>query len=149
MVLTVGKFGKILTFQVFLKPEWGKHGVDSRQNYKVKCLTVDGLRREVSNQTTEHSRMLKKPKVQFNGPALDSMTFTIRFSAELGVNPRKMINNLEKSVRLGWTGYFIVGRKKVGRHKYLITNMSESWDHVIKNGKLVAANVDITMKEYV
>lgn len=138
--MIVGKFGKYLTFEVFMNT--------SGDGEQVKCLTFENFRREVSNRTTEHSRILRKPKVQFDGPALSTMTFTIRFSAGLGVNPRQMLQELETCVRLAKLGYFIVGTKKIGKHKYLITNASESWDEIIKNGKLVSANVDITMKEY-
>lgn len=139
--MIVGKFGKYLTFEVFFNPT-------AEEGKQVKCLTFEGLNRNVDNRTTDHARILRKPKVQFNGPELSKMTFTIKLSSTLGVNPRKMLQSLESCVRLGKIGYFIIGTKKIGKHKYIITNMSESWGHIIKNGKLVSANVDITMKEY-
>lgn len=141
--MVVGKFGKYLTFEVYMNPK------ASLGRQQIKCLTFDEFRRDVSNRITEHTRITRKQKVQFNGPNIASMTFTVCFSAGLGVNPRKMIKKLESCVRYGKLGYFIVGTKKIGKSKYLITSMSESWGHIIQDGKLVRANVDITMKEYV
>ena len=139
--MVVGKFGKYLTFEVYYKP-------DASGDNQVKYLTFEDFSREVKNRTTDHARILMKEKVQFGGPSLSTMTFTMHFSSSLGVNPRKMLIELESCVRLGKLGYFIIGTKKIGKHKYLITSMSESWGQIIKNGKLVSANVNITMKEY-
>ncbi len=135
--MIIGKFGKYLTFEVCAD------GGDS-----VKCLTFEDFQRDVTNQTTDHARFLMKQKVQFDGPALSTMSFTVRFSSDLGVNPREMLKKVESCVRLGKLGYVIIGKKKIGKHKYLITNASESWEHIIKNGKLISANVDLTLKEY-
>lgn len=135
--MVVGKFGKYLTFEVYSAGEGS-----------VKCLTFENFHRDVTNQTTEHARFLMKPKMQFDGPALSTMTFTVHFSSSLGVNPREMLKKVESCVRLGKLGYVIIGKKKIGKHKYLITNASESWDHIIKDGKLISANVDLTLKEY-
>lgn len=139
--MIVGKFGKYLTFEIYRKPS--AEGED-----KVKWLTFQDLQRNVSSRVTEHARILKKHKTEFGGPNLSEVSFTMTFSASLGVNPRKMLSSLESCVRLGKTGYIIIGAKKIGKHKYIITNISESWGHIIKNGKLVNASVDVTMKEY-
>ncbi len=140
--MAIGKFGKYLTFEVYMDP-------NGTPDKRVKCLTFANLNRRVSNRITKHERITRKQKVQFNGPNLSSMTFTMVFSAGLGVKPREMIERLEKCVRYGYTGYFIVGTKKIGKKKYLITDMSEEWRCIMQNGKLVSANVDITMEEYV
>ncbi len=140
--MVIGKFGKHLTFEVFFNPSAGS------EDKRVKYLTFENFHRDVSNRITEHERISKKQKVEFNGPSLSEMNFTIRFSAGLGVKPREMLKKLESCVRLGKLGYFIIGTKKIGKHKYLITHASESWNHIIKDGKLVSADVDITMKEY-
>ncbi len=139
--MAIGKFGKYLTFQVFYRPE-------ADGNARIKYLTFDDLKREVKNRSTDHARILKKEKVQFDGPSLSTMSFTMCFSSALGVNPREMLRKLETCVRLGKIGYFIVGTKKIGKHRYMITSLSESWDHVLRDGKLVSAKVDVTMKEY-
>ncbi len=140
--MIVGKFGKYLTFEVYRKPH------SDEEKDEVKCLTFQGFHRNVSSRVTEHARILKKHKTEFGGPNLSEITFTMTLSAALGVDPRKMLIQLESCVRQGKIGYFIIGSKKIGKHKYIITNVSESWGHIIKNGKLVSASVDVTMKEY-
>lgn len=143
--MKIGKFGKYLTFEVYMKPPKNQQG---EEDISVKCLTFQDLHRNVSSRVTEHARILKKHKTEFGGPNLSEITFTMTLSAALGVDPRKMLNQLESCVRQGKIGYFIIGSKKIGKHKYIITNVSESWGHIIKNGKLVSASVDVTMKEY-
>lgn len=139
--MVVGKFGKILTFQAYLKP-------DKKPGVKLKCLTFGDFQREVTNRTEEHVRIGYKPKVEFGGPELSTMTFTITFSEALGVNPRKQLKKLETCVRKGTTDYFIIGKKKIGKHKYMITRLSEQWEYIIKGGKLVQATGDVEVKEY-
>lgn len=106
--MVIGKFGKYLTFKVYMNPK----AFSGRQ---VKCLTFEGLKREVSCRTADHARISRKHKVQFIGPDIASMTFTIQLSADLGVNPRKTIEKLESCVRYGKTGYFVLGTKKIGK----------------------------------
>lgn len=140
--MVVGKYGKDLVFEVYIKPD------DENDNDNIKFFSFEDFHREVRNRTTDHPRILMKPKTQFNGPDLADVTFTVRLSASLGVNPREMIRKIESCVRLGKVEYIVVGTKKVGKHKYLITNASESWDNVIKDGMLISANVNLTLKEY-
>lgn len=142
--MVVGKFGKHLTFEVYFKPDRSAGG----NGDGIKYLTFDDFQRNVKSRTTRHARILKKPKSEFGGPDLSDMTFTMQFSASLGVNPRQMLRELESCVRLGKIGYFIIGTKKIGKHKYIITDISESWDNIIKNGLLVSAKVNVTMEEY-
>ena len=137
--MVVGKYGKTLAFQVYFKPGEKKG---------VKCLTFRDFKRTVSNRTNDHSRIVLKPKTEFDGPELSQMTFSITFRTDLGVDPRKMLKKLETCIRLGKIDYFVIGNKKIGKHKYLITTMTEAWDTIVKNGLLVEATVDITVKEY-
>lgn len=140
--MAIGKFGKYITFEVYMDPT-------EAPGKKVKCLSFSGFNRTVSNRTTEHERITRKQKVQFNGPNISSMSFTIYLSVGLGVDPRKMIERLESCVRFGKAAYFVIGTKKVGKKKYIITNLEEEWEYIMKNGKLVGARTDITMKEYI
>lgn len=39
--------------------------------------------------------------------------------------------------------------KKIGVNKYRITDLSENWDTIIRNGGLYRATVTVTFEEYV
>lgn len=144
--MIIGKFGKDLVFEVYAKPD--DQTGDKEKDDKIKFFSFENFHRDVKNRTTEHARFMMKPKTQFDGPDLSDVTFTVHLSSSLCVNPREMIRKIEFCVRLGKMDYIVIGTKKIGKHKYLITHASEEWECIIKNGKLISANVDLTLKEY-
>ena len=82
------------------------------------------------------------------GPDLDQVTFTITINAEHGVKPRKTVENIEKLIRTGKPQTVVIGKKKVGSHKYAITEISESWETILNEGEVVKIVCDITLEEY-
>lgn len=144
--MIVGKYGKDLVFEVYAKPE--DQTGDRERDDKIKFFSFENFQRNVKNRTTEHPRFLMKPKTQFDGPDLSDVTFTVHLSAGLGVNPREMIQKIESYVRLGKMDYIVIGTKKIGKHKYLMKDASEEWECIIENGKLISANVNLTLREY-
>ena len=38
--------------------------------------------------------------------------------------------------------------KKIGKHQWVIESMSETWDKIILDGKLVSAKMTLTLSEY-
>ena len=49
----------------------------------------------------------------------------------------------------GEVHYFIIGFAPLSENRFRITDVSESWDAVIKHGLLVQCKVSLTIKEYV
>ena len=56
--------------------------------------TFDDLKWESSVKYATHERHLKEPLLEFTGQGVESMTFTMFFSAFLGVNPSYLIQLL-------------------------------------------------------
>ena len=65
------------------------------------------------------------------------------------VNPRKMLKRLTQMAEDGEVHYFIIGFAPLSENRFRITDVSESWDAVIKHGLLVQCKVSLTIKEYV
>lgn len=128
-----GHFGKTITFRVSDK----------------KVLTFKDMNRTVSGRWTTHSAIGKKEKTEFIGPGLDKINMTLILSYAHGVKPQKVIKRLEKVAKNGTAKNLVIGGKKIGKNKYRITSMSESWDEIYNNGFLYQANVDVTFEEYV
>ena len=59
----------------------------------------------------------------------------------------KVING--KMAEDGEVHYFIIGFAPLSENRFRITDVSESWDAVIKHGLLVQCKVSLTIKEYV
>ena len=76
------------------------------------------------------------------------MTFTMFFSAFLGVNPIKEIANLLQTMRRGEAHYLIIGPKAYGTNKWVITNLSNQLERYDRWGNLLAASVSVTMNSY-
>lgn len=129
----IGSFGKVLVFKTNDK----------------KILTFNEFKQTVSARWAKHDRIGKKPKSEFLGADLREVSFVVELNATLGVKPRKQIETIEKAIENGTVENLVIGGKKIGKNKWKITNMSESWNHIMSKGELLQASVQITMEEYV
>ena len=129
----VGNLGKLIVFEV--------------SNDKV--LTFKNMNRTVSGRWTTHEPVSSKPVPEFLGPGQGSINLAISLSVNHGVRPRKTIERMEEAVEKGTPFPFVVGGKKVGSHQWVITNMSETWDEIIKDGQLASASLTLSLAEYV
>lgn len=129
----IGNLGKLIVFEVS----------------SDKVLTFRNMNRTVSGRWANHDIIGKKPKSEFLGPGQGSGSLTIFLSANHGVRPRSTIEKIEKAVENGTPFSFVIGGKKVGSNKWVITNMSETWDEIIMDGVLVSASLTLTLAEYV
>lgn len=129
---TIGHIGKTVVFQTSDR----------------KILTFSKMQRSVKGRWASHPRIGKKPRKQFLGPDADQLTFTITLNAAHGVKPRKTVGNIEKLIRTGKPQTVVIGKKKVGSNKYVITEMSESWETILNRGEVVKITCDLTLEEY-
>lgn len=125
---------------------WGKE-INFSVNAK-RVLTFSNMKREVSGRWTYHNILDKKPKGEFTGPGTSTITMDITVSAEHGVKPRNVIKRLENAAEKGQIEYLYIGGKKVGKKKFYIESLSESWDEVWNKGELVRAKLTVKFSEY-
>lgn len=128
----IGNFGSKITFETS----------DS------KILNPTGFKRELSNRWGEHDRDEDKPLLQFLGADPAKVTFSIVLDARHGVKPRSTIKSLEKCITSGTPYSLVIGGSKVGSNKYVMTNLSETWDEIYDKGELVRATLNISLEEY-
>lgn len=129
----IGNFGKLIVFSVSNK----------------KILTFEKLNQSITGKWNNHARIGNKPKSEFLGADLRSVSFTITLHAQHGVKPRKTMEAIEKAIETGRVEKLVIGGKAVGKNKWKITNMSESWDIVLSKGELAKATLSLTLEEYV
>ena len=111
-------------------------------------FTFDGMTREVSGRWATHETPGIKPRAEFLGPGLQSVSLPITLSASLGVKPRLMLELIEQMVETGDAEYLILGFRPVGKNRFRITGSSESWDLVYNRGELARAKLTLTLEEY-
>ena len=78
---------------------WGKDLVFSVSSDKV--LTFKKLGREISSRWASHTPTFGKPKREFLGADLETITLDITLNAFLGVNITKTIKKLESALKIG------------------------------------------------
>ena len=106
------------------------------------------MTREVSGRWATHETPGIKPRAEFLGPGLQSVSLPITLSASLGVKPRLMLEIIEQMVETGDAEYLILGFRPVGKNRFRITGSSESWDLVYNRGELARAKLTLTLEEY-
>ena len=84
-----------------------------------RVLTFESMSREVSGRWTEHEVLGVKPKAEFLGPGLQTISLTIHLSAALGVKPRRILDMVERMVERGTAEYLVIGGRLVGRRPFL------------------------------
>lgn len=113
--------------------------------------TLEGFSWSVGAEYAEHTRHLKKSKLEFTGPKLGEISFDITLSAFLGTNPMTDWNTLQTYCVNGTAIPFKVGRlnMKYGDYRWVITDLSLSGEHADKEGDWTQVKVSVSLKEYV
>lgn len=113
-----------------------------------KVFTFSNMKREVSASWNTMERIGQKPISEFSGPNLQTISLDITLDASLGVRPRQMLEILERMTESGQANELVIGRKMVGKNKWVITKCSQAWDVILRGGELYRANVSISLQEY-
>ena len=108
--------------------------------------TFDDFQRSGTAQYAEHARIGLKPLLEFVAPKLETVSFKMSFSVEMGVDPRLEIETLREMRDAGVAAWLILDGRPLAL--FVIESLSETWKRVDNHGGLLAAEVQISMKEY-
>lgn len=111
-------------------------------------LTFSGMSYNVGARTSVHNRINGRPLIEFLGPENEQISLTIKLSAFLGINPRKSMYKLDDMSRNGVPLRLVIGKTHFGKYKWLITNVSNTMEHISNRGQLLSITTKITLKEY-
>lgn len=113
-----------------------------------KVSTFDDLEWDTSAAYATHDRHLQPDLLEFLGPDPEQITFKMKFSVFLGVNPLKSVNDLRRMVREGTAERLVIGGRVYGDYKWAITKVSSAMKTFDNRGNCWAAEVTVTLKEY-
>lgn len=113
-----------------------------------KVLTFDGLSRKSSARYAYHSRQGMKELGEFLGPSLEEISMTISLSVTGNINPNEEIKRLRELLISGEAVLFILNGEVQGDGHWCVTSVSESHKLVDAQGRTLAADVQISLKEY-
>lgn len=111
--------------------------------------TFQDFTRSGASRYADHEILGQKPKTQWLGPGLDTISFTMRFDAQYGLNPRKEMNQLVELERAGKALSLTIGGVGIGVYMWVITALEQKWDVIDNQGYVLKGTVNITLKEYV
>jgi len=132
----LGSIGDIGFISVF--------GTDRR-----KVRTITDFQRSSADRWATSDLILQKPRKQFLGPGLDTVSFTIMLDVNLGMNPRVEMEKLLAYSRDGKVLPLVIGGKPLGVGKWSITGLTQNWTNIDNKGNLLQASLDISLEEYV
>lgn len=115
---------------------------------RKEVKTFTGLKWDSGAKYSTHDRHLKEPLLEYTGREVESMSFSMFFSAFLGVNPISEVAKLLQAMRRGEVHPLIIGPKAYGTNKWVITKVSTSLDRYDNRGNLLVSKVSVTMKSY-
>lgn len=123
----------------------------SQQPDNFKVLTFDGMQREGAGRWATHEIIGqdRKPVLEFIGPDLESLSFSILLSVFLGVNPLTELEKLRGLRDAGVICDFVVGGSTLSTNKWVLKNLSEQHRTYDGNGSLLLATVNLSLLEYV
>lgn len=121
-------------------------------NFEVspdKLLTFDELKRKRQMKTAEHEIHLQKPKLEYVGQVLDEISFSIQINATLNLHPQESLDEIVNLYEEHEPVTFAVAGKSMSKNKWFITLLDEDYLHLDGSGALLAANISLSIKEYV
>ena len=92
---------------------------------------------------------MKKPILEYLGPELDSITFSVNLNANLGINVTEEQEKWKKKIENAEAEELYVGNKKIGQNKWLTTSLNETYNTILNDGKVYSLTLEITLQEYV
>ncbi|OPA76735.1 hypothetical protein BVG16_16320 [Paenibacillus selenitireducens] len=113
-----------------------------------KIRTFDDFQRATAGRWAEHAVLGKKPLLQYIGPGLDTVTFTMKFNIYLGVDPRLELDRLVTMDRGGKAYTLTIGGKALGTYKWVISTLNEAFKTLDNEGNILTAEIQIELKEY-
>jgi phage protein U len=111
--------------------------------------TFDDFQRNTESRWGKHDIIGQKPKSEYLGPGLDTISFNVRLDASFGINPRKEMDALVELTRSGKAVPLIIGGKGLGINLWIIKSLSQKWTTVDNRGNVLIGSVDIELEEYV
>lgn len=111
--------------------------------------TFQDLVRSSSGRWAYHEVHMQKPRSEFLGPNLDTITFLMQFESSLGRNPRYDMEKLMKLTRTGEALPLVIGGDALGYYRWIVEATEQTYKQVDKNGKVISGAITVTLKEYV
>ena len=115
----------------------------------LRVLTFNGFQRKSGKRTAKHEVISGKPRTEYLGPDLSTLSFSIRLDVTYGVQPKTMLLLLQQMSEQRGAYPMVIGGRPIGLHPWSLDSVSEEWNTVYSGGELASAEVKLSLTEYV
>lgn len=112
--------------------------------------TFSDLKIKNTNRVAQHDVHLQMPILEFTGPGLTEVSFSMNFNKEWGADPFISLLVLRAYVKTAFVAPLLVGMRPVtlGFNLFICTEVSEEHKFFDAGGNLFGAAVEVQLKEY-
>lgn len=109
------------------------------------------MRKTVSARWLPHEVHQNKPLLEYGGPQLIELEFTMKWCLPISGDPTSAIFILQEIMDLAIPNPLIIGFLPMGRGSSLFVMTELSWNpsYFFRGGTMIAANASVHLKEYV
>lgn len=118
------------------------------QASQTRIFAPNNIKGSAGSEWAIHETVGKKGKSQWLGPKLRRYTMDIMLRAQDGVNPRNTLDYFQRIAESDRVDYFVIGGRPLSNLPFKLSQVSDSWDTVIRKGKLIECKVSLTIEEY-
>jgi len=113
-----------------------------------RICTFAELEQKTSGRWATHDLIGAKPKSEFIGPGLASITFAVNLLGNHGVKPRKELERWQALAETGRPQTLVIGGKPLGADQWVVKAISAAWGVVMNKGELLSAKIEVELEEY-
>lgn len=113
-----------------------------------QILTINNVKQSGSASYGKLQRHGGDTLLEFVGNDAGTTTFSMTLATQLGVDVEDVIEEIESAKRKGKLLKFVLGKKVIGRYRWVIQKYSANYTAFDRAGKPIIADVQITLNEY-
>lgn len=114
-----------------------------------RILTYKNFRRDIIVRYGISEVIGQKPKSEFLGPGLDTVTFEVSLNISLGHDPYTIMTQFIEYTREGHAYPLVIGSRAIGVDRWKITGLGEPVYSFGPEGQILSGALELTMEEYV
>ena len=113
-----------------------------------KVETVNNFKQSGSASYGKHQRHSGNTLLEFVGSDVDTISFDMTLAAQLGVDVEAELAKIVKAEQTGEALKLVIGKKALGRFKWVITKHTVNFKQLGRDNALIRAEVSVQLSEY-
>lgn len=113
-----------------------------------ESVLMSGLEWDTRARYAEHTRHRQTDMLEYVGQNPDQITFDIKLSAFLGVNPSRMLERFNTIIKQHEAVKFVLGTMPIPGY-WVMTDLKRQLEYFHKDGTLLSVDLTVTLQEYV